>query len=215
MNLKRINLFTTFILLSVSFIVVFAFTGCEENKIDDKEFAEYKKDLLRERAEKDSSFMLDPFSPFKRDTSVSFETLKYFEPNPEFIFKSKLIPYEKQDTVAILGTRGETRAAILEGFLELKKDGELHKINVYKSFSRTGETYYSIWFTDRTTGKTTYGVGRYLDFELNDDPDFIYTIDFNKAYNPYCAYSHLFTCPIPREEDYIDMAIEAGEKNFH
>ncbi|MCL4278406.1 MAG: DUF1684 domain-containing protein, partial [Ignavibacteriaceae bacterium] len=81
--------------------------------------------------------------------------------------------------------------------------------------SRTGEPYYSIWFTDKTTGKETYGVGRYLDFELNENPDFIYTIDFNKAYNPYCAYSAMFTCPIPRKEDYIDMSIEAGEKNFH
>jgi hypothetical protein len=78
-----------------------------------------------------------------------------------------------------------------------------------------GEPYYSIWFTDKTTGKDTYGVGRYLDFELKDDPEFIYTIDFNRAYNPYCAYSSLFTCPIPRAEDYIDMEIEAGEKNFH
>jgi uncharacterized protein (DUF1684 family) len=215
MNLKRINFFKPKILLSVMPLLMFGLINCEEGKIDSKEFADYKQDLLKERADKDSSFMIDPFSPFKRDTSVSFEPLKYFEPNPEFIFKSKLIRYEVQDTVAILGTRGETRPAILEGFLELNKDGEVHKINVYKSFSRTGETYYSIWFTDKTTGKSTYGVGRYLDFELNDDPDFVYTIDFNKAYNPYCAYSHLFTCPIPREEDYIDMAIEAGEKNFH
>lgn len=196
-------------------LLLFGLISCEEGKIDSKEFADYKQDLLKERADKDSSFMLDPFSPFKRDTSVTFEPLKYFEPNPEFIFKSKLFRYDVQDTVAILGTRGETRPTIVLGYLELKKDDEVHKINVYKSFSRTGETYYSIWFTDKTTGKTTYGVGRYLDFELNDDPDFVYTIDFNKAYNPYCAYTSLFTCPIPRVEDYIDMAIEAGERNFH
>ncbi|HEX9251924.1 MAG TPA: DUF1684 domain-containing protein, partial [Ignavibacteriaceae bacterium] len=50
-----------------------------------------------------------------------------------------------------------------------------------------GQSYYSIWFTDKTTGKETYHVGRYLDFELNDDPEFVYELDFNRAYNPYCA----------------------------
>lgn len=213
MNLSKIKItYTAFGILISLFIIS---VGCEENKDFMGDFSAYKETIINERAEKDSSFMIDPFSPFKRDTSVSFEPLKYFEPNPDFIFKSKLIPYEMLDTVAILGTRGETRPAILLGFLELNKDGEVHKINVYKSFSRTGEAYYSIWFTDQTTGKSTYGVGRYLDFELNPDPKYVYTIDFNKAYNPYCAYSHLFMCPIPREEDYIDMAIEAGEKNFH
>jgi len=183
--------------------------------LDSPKKKKYVEELIKERKEKDYSLQFDPNSPFNRDTTITFNPLKYYEPNPEFIFKSKLIQFDVQDTVQILGTRGETRPAILLGFLELKKDDKVHRINVYKSFSRTGEPYYSIWFTDQTTGDETYGVGRYLDFELNNDPEFIYTIDFNRAYNPYCAYSAMFTCPIPRPEDYIDMAIEAGEKNFH
>jgi uncharacterized protein (DUF1684 family) len=171
--------------------------------------------LLKERKEKDSTMQYDSFSPFRRDTTVSFSPLKYFEPNPDFIFKSKLNRDETPDTVRIMGTKGEARTVIVTGFVELNYDNKRYRVNVYKGFSKTGEEYYSIWFTDRTTGNETYGVGRYLDFELNDNPDFIYTIDFNKAYNPYCAYTPLFTCPIPREEDYIDLAIEAGEKNFH
>ena len=211
-RLKK-NVYYTFVIVIGLFFL--NLSGCEESKIDSAEFKEYKQTLLRERAEKDSSFQFNPFSPFNRDTSISFKPIKYFEPDPDFVFKSKLIRYDLQDTVLIFGTRGETRPAIVVGFLELKKDDKVHTINVYKSFSRTGEPYYSVWFTDRTTGKKTYGVGRYLDFELNSEPDFIYTIDFNKAYNPYCAYSQLFTCPIPRDEDFIDMSIEAGEKNFH
>lgn len=191
------------------------FISCSENKIESPEMKEYVQSILKVRAEKDSTFLHDPLSPFHRDTSVSFKPLKYYEPNPEFVFKSKLFLYDKQDTVTVLGTRGEIRSVIKLGYVELKKDGKIHKVNIYRAFSRTGEVYHSIWFTDKTTGKETYGVGRYLDFELNPDPDFVYTIDFNKAYNPYCAYTPLFTCPIPREEDYIDMAIEAGEKNFH
>jgi uncharacterized protein (DUF1684 family) len=189
--------------------------ACKEKSIDDPEMKAYNESLIKERKEKDYSFQFDPNSPFNRDTTITFNPLNYYEPNPDFIFKSKLFKNDVQDTVAVLGTKGETRPAVRLGFLELKKDNTVHRINVYQSFSSTGEPYYSIWFTDRTTGKETYGVGRYLDFELSDDPDFIYKIDFNKAFNPYCAYSAMFTCPIPREEDFLDMEIEAGEKNFH
>ncbi len=199
----------------ILFLSLLLTEACKENRTDDPEMKTYIDELIKERKEKDYSLQFDINSPFNRDTTITFKPLNYYEPNPDFIFKSKLIVYDIQDTVAILGTKGETRPAVLLGYLELKTDEQVHKINVYQSFSRTGEIYYSIWFTDQTTGDETYGVGRYLDFELNDDPEFVYTIDFNKAYNPYCAYSSLFTCPIPRVEDYIDMEIEAGEKNFH
>ena len=202
-------------IIIILFLTILVTEACKENRTDDPEMKAYIDSLIKERKEKDYSLQFDINSPFNRDTTVIFNPLNYYEPNPDFVFKSKLFKYDVQDTVAILGTKGETRPAILLGFLELKKDDKVHRINVYQSFSRTGEPYYSIWFTDQTTGTETYGVGRYLDFELNDHPEFVYTIDFNRAYNPYCAYSALFTCPIPRVEDYIDMEIEAGEKNFH
>jgi len=205
----------SYVLIVILFLTLLITEACKEKSFDDPEMKTYVENLLKERKEKDYSLQFDINSPFNRDTTITFKPLNYYRPDPDFIFKSKLIQYDVQDTVSILGTKGETRPAILLGFLELKKDDKVHKVNVYKSFSRTGEPYYSIWFTDKTTGDESYGVGRYLDFELNENSDFVYTIDFNRAYNPYCAYSSLFTCPIPRAEDYIDMEIEAGEKNFH
>ncbi len=199
------------LLLSAMVLIV----ACNNNMSNDPEMKKYIEELNKERKEKDYSMQFDKASPFIVDTSITFKPLNYYEPNPDFIFKSKLFLNEIQDTITILGTKGEKRPSILIGYLGLNYKEKIYKLNVYKSFGRTGTEYYSIWFTDRTTGKETYGVGRYLEFELNDDPDFIYTIDFNRAYNPYCAYTALFTCPIPREEDYIDLEIEAGEKNFH
>ncbi|MEJ2495683.1 MAG: DUF1684 domain-containing protein [Ignavibacteriaceae bacterium] len=175
----------------------------------------YVQELLRERAEKDSAFQFEAYSPFIRDPKVDFKPLKYYKPDPDFIFHSKLYEYNSKDTVDVFGTRGEIRRVVVEGYLILNYKGEEHRINLYKSMSKDGQFYYSLWFTDKTTGKETYGVGRYLDFEKVDDPDYIYTTDFNKAYNPYCAYSSIYTCPIPREEDYLDMKITAGEKRFH
>jgi uncharacterized protein (DUF1684 family) len=175
----------------------------------------YLTELLNERTLKDSSMRHDPFSPFNRDTKAEYSELNYYEPVSEFIFTSKLYEYDAIDTVDVFGTRGELRRVLKLGYVELNYRNDEHKVNMYKAFGRDGAAYYSIWFTDKTTGKETYGVGRYLDFEYEDDTDNIYTIDFNRAYNPYCAYSAEFTCPIPREEDYIDFEIKAGEKNFH
>jgi uncharacterized protein (DUF1684 family) len=212
---KMIKSINKIIIAILILIVVFVNISCNKKNPETKEMKEYKNSILKERAEKDSSMQFDPYSPFHRDTSISFKPLNYYQPNPDFVFKSKLFYKEKPDTVIIMGTKGEPRTVIVIGYVELKKDNKVYKVNIYKGFSRTGSAYYSIWFTDKTTGKETYGVGRYLDFELNPDRDFIYTIDFNKVYNPYCAYTPMYTCPIPREEDYIDMSIEAGEKNFH
>lgn len=175
----------------------------------------YRTEIFNERKQNDSLLQHDPHSPFNVDTTVEFSPLKYYEPDQRFVFKSKLFRYEVPDTVFILGTRGEYRIAIPVGYLAFTFDEREYKINVYKSFGRGLEEYYSIWFTDKTTGYETYGVGRYLVFEYNEDPEFEYTLDFNRAYNPYCAYSSKFTCPIPREEDYLDLAIKAGEMNFH
>ena len=176
---------------------------------------DYVENLYNERSRKDSSFKFEPHSPFNRDTTIEFENLKYYEPNSDFIFKSKIIYKDQPDSVVIMGTRGEARTALVLGYLELNHENKTYQVNVYRGFAKTGEAYHSIWFTDRTTGKETYGVGRYLDIEFNDDKDFVYEIDFNRAYNPYCAYSAMYTCPIPREEDFIDISIEAGEKYFH
>ncbi len=193
--------------------------GCQKENSELKNIEpldeNYISATLSDRALKDSALQYDVQSPFNRDPKATFSPLKYYEPTSEFIFKSKLFENDPKDTVDVYGTRGELRRVINYGFVILNYNGEDYKVNVYKGFSRQGQPYYSIWFTDKTTGNETYGVGRYLDFEKDSDPDHIYTIDFNWAYNPYCAYSAEFTCPIPRGEDYIDIEIKAGEKNFH
>jgi len=193
--------------------------GCQTKngeETDSKPLDEnYLTELSTERTFKDSSMRYDHQSPFNRDPKAEYAKLNYYEPVSEFIFTSKLYEYDTIDTVDVFGTRGELRRVLKLGYVELNYRNDEYKVNIYKAFGRDGTPYYSIWFTDKTTGKQTYGVGRYLDFEYEDDPDHVYTIDFNRAYNPYCAYSAEFTCPIPREEDYIDFEIKAGEKNFH
>jgi uncharacterized protein len=204
--------FRAFLLLV---IVTIGFTACDEKKNEIVAGDEYTVNLLMERTEKDFKLKNDPRSPFNLDTGVVFQNLKYFPPDSNYIFKSKLYRFETLDTIIIMGTRGEQRKAVKEGYVLLSFEGTDHKLNVYKSFGPQDQPYYSIWFTDESSRKETYHIGRYLDFTIEEDEDFIYTIDFNRAYNPYCAYSELFTCPIPTEEDHLSFAVMAGEKNFN
>lgn len=189
------------------------FLGCGNEH--SPEVSKYFNIIEAERKEKNDYMKNDANSPFNKDEKAKFEPLKYYDVDTAFVFKSPLNIYDSQDTVAVFDTKGNERKAVRYGYVIFPYEDKEHKINVYKGVSRTGETYYSIWFTDKTTGDGSYGVGRYIDFELNKDKNFIYTIDFNKAYNPYCAYSSQYACAIPTREDYIDIAVTAGEKSFH
>ena len=171
--------------------------------------------ILNSRAKKDEFMRDHPQSPFKVAPAVSFAPLKYFPPDAAWVFRSKLQPYAKAERVTIADTKGRQREGLIYGFLTLVKDGRSHTLRVYRMSTPGGGFHHAVWFTDRTTGDSTYEVGRYLDFEKVDDPDHLYTLDFNLAYNPYCAYSPAFGCAIPRKEDRIDLAITAGEKKWH
>jgi len=175
----------------------------------------YISEVENFRKEKDDYMKNDPGSPFNQDSLVQFHPLKYYKVNTDFVFKSKLYEYAQKDTVKIFGTKGEERKALKFGYVNLDYKNKIYKLNVYKGWAKSGQPYYSIWFTDETTGKETYDVGRYIDFYLDRAPDSLYTVDFNLAYNPYCAYSSIYSCAIPRKEDHLNFAVEAGEKKFH
>ena len=176
---------------------------------------EYIAKVEKERIDKNEWMKNDPSSPFNRKSKVEFHDLKYFAVDPAFVFESKLYEYNPKDTITIYGTKGEPRKTVRFGYVLINYENQQHKINVYEGSTNSGEIYYSIWFTDKTTNNESYGVGRYIDFEKVDDPNHIYQIDFNEAYNPYCAYSPDFSCAVPTKEDFIPIEIRAGEKKFH
>jgi uncharacterized protein (DUF1684 family) len=191
------------------------FVACSCSKNYTPEQKTYIASIENERKAKDISFKNDPDSPFNHKSKIHFEPLKYYDVIPSFVFQCKLYQYPIKDTIKLFGTKGEERKTVRFGYVKFNYDKKDYKINVYKGSTKSGQEYYSIWFTDKTTGDETYGVGRYLDFEYNLTPDFIYTIDFNLAYNPYCSYSPEYSCAIPLKEDHIDLSIKAGEKRFH
>lgn len=184
-------------------------------------------DNLAHRAEVDSFFRYDQNSPFRRDTLITYHGINWFPVNPYYRGRSMLHRYDHPDTVDILGTKGEKRRELRYGYFEFVVPGERETptvlgLNVYKFTPYDGERYLlfkdnlSVWFTDKTTGEETYGVGRYVEIgNEQPDPSFVYTIDLNKAFNPYCAYSNLYSCAIPRKEDHLDVMLRVGEKKYH
>jgi uncharacterized protein (DUF1684 family) len=174
------------------------------------------------RAGQDSFFRYSPGSPFTKDTTIHYNGLKYFDPDLSLYFKSKLYLYSSPETVIVLGTKGEERKQLKYGYFILPYKDEEYKINVYKftPYDRNRYELYkdnlSFWFRDKTTDKETYHIGRYVEIgDENPDRNHEYVIDMNKAYNPYCAYSSLFSCAIPRDEDNLGIEVRAGEKKYH
>ena len=199
-------------LISVLFLV-FVLSGCAKNYSPEQKV--YIAKAEKERADKNDWMKDDPSSPFNQKSKVEFHDLKYFDVDPAFVFQSRLYEYNPKDTITIYGTKGEPRKTVRFGYVLINFENQQHKINVYQGSTASGEIYYSIWFTDKTTNNESYGVGRYIDFEKVDDPNHVYQIDFNTAYNPYCAYSPDFSCAVPTKEDFIPIEIRAGEKKFH
>lgn len=185
------------------------------------------QDNLVHRAEVENFMRNSPDSPFINDSTIQYHGINWFPINPYFRGRSVLHRYAKPKTVSVYGTKGEKRKNLRYGYFEFTVPDENGKpkairINVYKFTpynKRRYELYrnnLSLWFTDKTTGKETYGVGRYIEIgEENSDPKFVYTIDLNKAFNPYCAYSNKYSCAIPRKEDHLDFALRVGEMKYH
>lgn len=179
------------------------------------------------RGEVDAFFRSDPGSPFRRDTSIAYHGIRWFPVDPRYRGQAVLHRYESPDTVSVFGTKGEERKQLRYGYFEFPvPDGHggatLIRLNAYKFTPYDGQRYLlfrnhlSIWFTDQTTGHETYGVGRYVDVgDENPDPAHVYTVDLNMAYNPYCAYSAMYSCAIPGKEDHLDLALRVGEMNYH
>ena len=161
------------------------------------------------RLMKDQFFKRDPHSPLMDDQKAAFTGLNYFPANPALDLTIKLEPLETQDKIEMQTSTGDIQEYIRWGKIKFEVSGEPTELTVYLSVGGHG---YFLPFVDVTSGKETYGAGRYLDLEPNADGTV--HVDFNVAYNPYCAYNERWSCPLTPFENRLKVRIEAGEKNF-
>ena len=141
-----------------------------------------------------------------------FAGLKYFDPDPEFRFETELRRNPVPGSVIMTTSKGTRQLFNSIGYFELSIEGGTVRLNAYQSAEKEDPSIF-IPFRDATSGAESYGAARYLDLEVEHDDR--YAVDFNYAYNPYCAYSEAYVCPLPPRENWLTVAIRAGERKYH
>ena len=163
--------------------------------------------LIAQRREKDQFFKASPHSPLSPEQQDAFTGLRYYEPNPalNLTVKVERLPPENSEIV-IETTTGDTRRYRRYGRFSFEVDGQPAELTIYEA-----PHGFFLPFVDANAGSETYSAGRYL--EPDDLGGNEFQVDFNYAYNPTCAYSDGWSCPITPAENRLTVAIRAGEMN--
>jgi uncharacterized protein (DUF1684 family) len=165
------------------------------------------------RADKDEFFTDHPQSPIQPEHRDEFEGLNYFEPDPDFRVPARVRVYGNPDPIELDVTAGSPIRYLRSLIFEFELRGERIQMAGYRQESDDYRTIF-IPFRDKTTGQQTYHRGRYMEMEPDEDlvNGDVVTLDFNLAYNPFCAYAETFACPLPPEENWLEVVVPAGEK---
>lgn len=185
-----------------------------QHSYSDEQVAQFEQDFKKYVNEKNKYCKSDE-SPILESDKPGFTGLHYYEYNPNFRFEGPIHIYDNPDTVIIYGSKEDERPSLKYGYFEFPFDGKKYQLQIFRILRDKPQLndYLFLGFTDATSNGETYGGGRYINMELNEEN--FYLVDFNYAYNPYCAYNPKYSCAIPTRENHLELAIEAGEKKYH
>ena len=168
----------------------------------------YSARLEGERVEKDHFLKHSAYSPIE-DRS-GFSGLNYYPPNLDYRYEIPLQKADEPELLTFQTSTGDEQTYHRLGTVEFEVEGQTARLAVYQSTEHEG---LFVPFRDATSGRETYGAGRYLEPELLGDGNLL--LDFNLAYNPFCAYTNAYSCPLPPFENHLTgVAIRAGEKAY-
>ena len=173
--------------------------------------ADWRVEIEKMRREKDTFFASDTDSPITAEEKPHFNGFKYFPPDPKYLFKVRLHRQKGQNAVVMATSKGTDQRFFNVGYFEFELDGQKVQLHAYTSAERDDKDLF-IPFRDATSGKASYGAARYLDLPLSSTD--VYALDFNYAYNPYCAYNDEYVCPLPPKENWLGVEIRAGKKKY-
>ncbi len=160
------------------------------------------------RAEKDEFFAKHSQSPLTREQKRVFSGLKYFPENESLRLEVKAEEFAEKQKIEMQTTSGDVQTYERFARFKFTVDGQEAELTIYRS-----PHGFFLPFVDSLAGAETYPAGRYL--EPEPLPGGRFFIDFNLAYNPYCAYNEMWSCPLTPAENRLKVAIRAGEKIFH
>ncbi len=204
-----------------SFLLVCGMTllilvACSEEKTPmDTDRDAYLAQVDEWRAMKNEKFRTSEKSPLPEKDKENFSGLPYFPVNPALRLKVTLKKLETPEPMDMLTSDGSPRKVLRYGYFTFILDDKVQRLYAYKFINSSNDSLLFIPFRDSTSGEESYAGGRYLDVQEQADSN-VYTLDFNMAYNPSCAYGRPeYVCPVPPAENTLEVAIRAGEKKWH
>ncbi|WP_310587912.1 DUF1684 domain-containing protein [Larkinella arboricola] len=175
----------------------------------------YAHQIAAHREEYKADFLKSSTSPLKKD---DLQNLRFFEPDSTYRIEATVQRTPQAEPFELPTYDGKKKTYVKYAVLTFRLKGKPYELTLYRSLQLAQlpqyRDYLFLPFKDATNGQSTYGGGRYMDLRVGTIKDGKVLLDFNKAYNPYCAYSDGYACPIPPKENHLTVSIEAGEKQF-
>ena len=176
--------------------------------------ARYQKEMQTIRTDRDEYMRNGKDSPFA-GTSAPFTGLQYFPVSAGYRIQADLEIIQPRETRSLPTSDGKSRTFLTYGWARFDLGGRNHSLLILENLDGgpdRGKLFLA--FTDETSAGESYGGGRYLDVNKVAGATSL-LLDFNRAYNPYCAYNNSFSCPFPPPENHLSVQVNAGEKNYH
>lgn len=204
-------------------IVMVMSLGCKEKRYHDEQnqnplqtSSEALADIIKFQKKMNGEFRDPETSPLPDRYRKDFDGLDFFDPDTTFRIMAKFKRTPEALPFLMPTTTERQSEEVVYGVLEFRLYGRSHKLEVYQNQELKEQEQYRDYlflpFADLTNGEETYGGGRYLDLSIPVGDSIL--IDFNKAYNPYCAYNPKYSCPLVPKQNRLDVAIKAGVKTF-
>lgn len=205
-----------FLTLSI-LLVLFSLSNVMAQDVTQFEHSKYIAEINKERKQKDAEILTDDNSPIPAEEKTTFKKLNYFTPKVSYRKVASFTRFDQATRFLMKTTTERLPEYSLYGVLTFIHKSKKYSLNVYQNIELVKKPGYEkhlfVPFNDETNGNETYGGGRFLD--LTETGADTLVIDFNLAYNPYCAYNHKYSCPIPPEENILKIKIKAGEIKWH
>ncbi|WP_306351057.1 DUF1684 domain-containing protein [Flavobacterium sp. '19STA2R22 D10 B1'] len=194
----------------IALCLVLSLSACGQGQVKEKSSAQYQKELNEEYADRKKS-------PLKEEDFEHFKSLDFFAINDTYKVTAQFVRTADEKPFQMPTTTDRKPMYVKYGEAHFELEGQKFKLNIYQSLDLMKIKKYKddlfLPFTDFTSGVESYGGGRYVDLKIPTGATI--TIDFNAAYNPYCAYNEKYSCPIPPAENDMKIEVKAGVKKFH
>lgn len=185
-------------------VLTLSLISCGNNDSSDAE--DFQKNLIE--------FYNNPSTtPLNAEEQERFKGLDFFPINKKFAAEARFAPIIKGEIVTFPTSANKTKTFQIAGTLHFTIEDKNCQLTLYTTPQSPGELF--LPFRDATSGHTSYGAGRYIDLKRSQIRQGKILLDFNLAYNPYCAYSEQYSCPLPPDENTLPVAIEAGARFVH